>query len=190
MTSEPCPLALPAPGMDNHMFAVFSEKPLAQCFLWLPINRREHVDDRPIILSITIQMPQWPVWRKITSLHSVTNCWDCARVSRQPQTQVKSIRYSNVGRVSSRLGSGPRCFAYIVRPRNQSMWAPASRKWLHRLLGPLQSWRVSAMASATILIPVASLLIRINFNSSISNYIHYKMWYGITQSSILKFGNG
>ena len=51
MTSEPCHLALPAPGMDNHMFAVFSEKPLAQCFLWLPFNRHEPVDDRAIIFK-------------------------------------------------------------------------------------------------------------------------------------------
>ena len=51
ITSEPCPLALSVPEMDKYMFAVFSEKPLAQCFLWLPFNRHEPVDDRPVIFK-------------------------------------------------------------------------------------------------------------------------------------------
>ena len=51
LTSEPCPLALSVPGTDKYMFAVFSEKPLAQCFLWLPINRYDPVDDRAIIFK-------------------------------------------------------------------------------------------------------------------------------------------
>ena len=50
MTLEPCPLALPAPGMDNYMFAVFSEKPLAHCFQWVPFNGHEPPDNRMIIV--------------------------------------------------------------------------------------------------------------------------------------------
>ena len=54
-TSEPCPLAIPAPGMTKFIYAVLSEKPLNECFGWIkfippaPDIDRMVTSDRPDI---------------------------------------------------------------------------------------------------------------------------------------------